>query len=42
MTQFATAKLTLDLSMANLDAVRNAGGFGQETKEAHAFIMFRF
>jgi hypothetical protein len=42
MTQFGTAKLTLDISMANLDAVRNAGGFGQETKEAHAFIMFRF
>jgi len=42
MTAFGTAKLTLDISMANLDAVRNAGGFGQETKEAHAFIMFRF
>jgi hypothetical protein len=28
--------------MANLDAVREAGGFGNETKEAHAFIVFRF
>ena len=42
MTQFGSAKLTLDISMANLDAVRNAGGFGTEAKEAHAFIIFRF
>ena len=41
-TDFGNAKLTLDLSMANVDAVRDAGGFGNPTKEAHAFIVFRF
>ena len=41
-TNFASAKLTLDLSMNNTDAVREPGGFGAETKEAHAFIVFRF
>jgi hypothetical protein len=42
MTNFSSAQLKLELSMAYLDAVRNAGGFGTETKEAHAFIIFRF
>ena len=42
MTNFGSAKLTLDVSMGNLDALREAGGFGSETKEAHAFIIFRF
>jgi len=28
--------------MGNLDAVREPGGFGATTKEAHAFIVFRF
>ncbi len=42
MTNFGSAKLTLDLSMQNLDAIREAGGFGNETKEAHAFVIFRF
>jgi hypothetical protein len=41
-TNFNSAKLTLDLSMGNLDAVREPGGFGATTKEAHAFIVFRF
>ena len=41
-TNFSAAKIKLDLSMGNIDAVRNAGGFGQTTKEAHAFIIFKF
>ena len=41
-TNFKAAKLKLDLSMANLDSVRNPGGFGQTTKEGHAFIIFKF
>ena len=41
-TNFSAAKLTLDLSMNNTDAVREPGGFGAATKEAHAFIVFRF
>ena len=42
MTNFGSAKLSLDLSMSYIDAVRAAGGFGQQTKETHAFVMFRF
>ena len=42
MTNFGSAKLTLDISMPNLDVVRSAGGFGSDTKEGHAFIVFRF
>jgi hypothetical protein len=40
--KFDISKLKLDLSMANLDSVRNPGGFGQTTKEGHAFIIFKF
>jgi hypothetical protein len=40
-TNFSNAKLTLDLSMDNTKAIREPGGF-VPTKEAHAFIVFRF
>ena len=41
-TNFDDATVKLDLSMGNIDAVRSAGGFGQPTVEAHAFIIFKF
>ena len=41
-TNFDDATVKLDLSMGNIDAVRSAGGFGQPTIEAHAFIIFKF
>jgi hypothetical protein len=41
-TAFDAGSIKLDLSMANLDAVRSPGGFGNPTVESHAFIIFKF